>query len=53
MTKEVDNHKNIAYKNSTCKSVSDMVRKSMNRRREYDWGETLRCRTFKVQEAYI
>ena len=46
LTTEVDNHKNIAYKNTTCKSVSDMVRKNMNRSRDYDWGEKLICRIY-------
>ena len=36
--------KNIAYKNTTCKRESEMVRKKHKKREEYQCGEILVCK---------
>jgi hypothetical protein len=38
--------KNIAYKNDTCKEVSKHIRKQINKKSEYEVGETLICREY-------
>ena len=45
-TKSTDTEHNIAYKNSSRKLASKMVRQRFDKRGEYEVGETLVCRNY-------
>jgi hypothetical protein len=38
--------KNIAYMNDTCREVSKHIRKKLNKKHEYEYGEVLICREY-------
>jgi len=46
LVKEFKTASNIAYKNSTCETVSDTVRKTLNKTSDYEVGEVLVCRKY-------
>jgi ribosomal protein S24E len=43
---EINTDENIAYRNSTCKNVSSIVRKRLNKTSDYEKGEVLVCRKY-------
>ena len=46
LTKTIGTTQNIAYKNKTCQRVSVQVRKQLNKKADYERGETLICRKY-------
>jgi uncharacterized protein YabN with tetrapyrrole methylase and pyrophosphatase domain len=39
-------NKNIAYRNETCKNVSNAIRHKLNKKHDYELGEVLICRKY-------
>jgi hypothetical protein len=54
VTNEIETINNIAYKNSTCVSVSAKVREKLKMKEEYEVGEMIVCRKFlKVKKSTL
>ena len=54
VTNEIETINNIAYKNSTCVSVSAKVREKLKMKEEYEVGEMVVCRKFlKVKKSKL
>ena len=52
MTSEIETTNNIAYKNSTCATVSAKVRDMLKKKDDYEVGEFVVCRKFvKVKKT--